>query len=213
VEAQLTQRVWFLFSNFGAMLLPFLVFVLASVVETNRSPFDLPEAESELVGGYHTEFSGFRFALYMLAEWANILVLSAVAVTLFLGGWLRPFPNSTWLAFPLNVIFPLLTCWFIAAYCVRIVKRSFFAGEKMLMFAIAAVFLIAGAIFLIPALRVELSALFWFFFKLSLFVYVMIWLRATLPRVRYDHLMKLGWKWLIPIGIVGVAANAVLGMF
>jgi NADH-quinone oxidoreductase subunit H len=82
----------------------------------------------------------------------------------------------------------------------------------MLMFAIAAVFLVAGGIFLIPALRAELSALFWFFFKLSLFIYVMIWLRATLPRVRYDHLMKLGWKWLIPIGIVGVAANAVLGM-
>jgi NADH-quinone oxidoreductase subunit H len=212
VEAQLTQRIWFLFSNFGAMLLPFLVFVLASIVETNRSPFDLPEAESELVGGYHTEFSGFRFALYMLAEWANILVLSAVAVTLFFGGWLRPFPNTARLSFPLDVIFPLLTCWFIAAYCVRVVKRSFFAGEKMLMFAIAAVFLVAGGIFLIPALRAELSALFWFFFKLSLFIYVMIWLRATLPRVRYDHLMKLGWKWLIPIGIVGVAANAVLGM-
>jgi NADH-quinone oxidoreductase subunit H len=212
VEAQLAHRIWFLFSNYGAMVLPFLVFVLASVVETNRSPFDLPEAESELVGGYHTEFSGFRFALYMLAEWANILVLAAVAVTLFLGGWMRPFPNVAWLAFPLDVIFPLLTCWFIAAYCVRLVKGSFFAGEKILMFAIAAVFLAAGAVFLIPPIRAELSALFWFFFKLSLFVYVMIWLRATLPRVRYDHLMKLGWKWLIPVGIVGLAANAVLGM-
>jgi NADH-quinone oxidoreductase subunit H len=212
VEAQKARHIWFLFSNFGAMVVPFIVFLLASIVETNRSPFDLPEAESELVGGYHTEFSGFRFALYMLAEWANILVLAAVAVTLFLGGWLRPFPNAAWLAFPLEALFPTLTFWSLAAYCFRFTRTSLYAWEKAFMAVVASVFLVAGVAFLIPTLRPTLSALFWFFFKLSAFIYVMIWLRATLPRLRYDQLMRLGWKWLIPTAIAGLAANAALGM-
>jgi NADH-quinone oxidoreductase subunit H len=126
VAQQLAQHRWFLFSNYGAMILPFLVFMIAAVAETNRIPFDLPEAESELVAGYHTEFSGFRWSLYMLAEWGNILVVCSVAVTLFLGGWLRPFANVHWLELPLNAALPLLTFIGIGHHAVasRLVLRS-----------------------------------------------------------------------------------------
>jgi NADH-quinone oxidoreductase subunit H len=212
VEAQQARHIWFLFSNYGAMIVPFAVYFIASVAETNRSPFDLPEAESELVAGYHTEFSGFRFALYMLAEWANILVVSSVAVTLFLGGWLRPFPNVPWLEVPLNVLFPLALLAGIGVYCAKLSRTSYFRYESAILIALGGLFAIGGIAFLVPFLRPALDGLFWFFFKLSAFVYLVIWLRATFPRVRYDQLMNFGWKWLIPIGLGGVALNAVLGM-
>ena len=212
VEAQQERHLWFVFSNYGAMIVPFAVYFIASVAETNRSPFDLPEAESELVAGYHTEFSGFRFALYMLAEWANILVVSSVAVTLFLGGWLRPFPSAPWLEIPLNVVFPLALFAGIGLYCLKLARGSYFRYESAILIALGGLFALAGLAFLIPVLRPSLSGLFWFFFKLSGFVYVVIWLRATLPRVRYDQLMSFGWKWLIPLGLAGVGLNAVIGM-
>jgi NADH-quinone oxidoreductase subunit H len=212
VEAQQTRHIWFLFSNYGAMLVPFAVFLIASIVETNRSPFDLPEAESELVAGYHTEFSGFRFALYMLAEWVNILVLAALAITLFLGGWLRPLPSIQALAFPLDVLLPLAAFVALAVYCVKLSRESYFRYEKAILLGLAAAFVIAGLLFLIPFLTPLLSGLFWFFVKLSFFIYLFIWLRATLPRLRYDQLMKFGWKWLIPVGLGGLALNAILGL-
>jgi len=93
VKAQLEHGVWGVFANYGFMIVPFAVYIIAATAETNRGPFDLPEAEAELVAGFHTEYSGFRFALYFLAEYANVFVVAAVAVTLFLGGWLRPFPG------------------------------------------------------------------------------------------------------------------------
>jgi NADH-quinone oxidoreductase subunit H len=212
VGAQQSRHIWFVFSNYGAMLVPFAVYILASIAETNRSPFDLPEAESELVGGYHTEFSGFRFALYMLAEWANILVLAAVGVTVFLGGWLRPFPSAAALAFPMDALVPLITFLGLAVYCMKVMRMSYYAYEKGVMAAVAIAFVVIGLAFLIPASRGLLAGLFWFFFKLTVFVYVVIWLRATLPRLRYDQLMGLGWRWLIPIGLAGVAVNAVIGV-
>jgi NADH-quinone oxidoreductase subunit H len=212
VNAQAHRHIWFLFSNYGAMIVPFAIYVVASIAETNRSPFDLPEAESELGAGYHTEFSGFRFAMYMLAEWSNILVLAAVAVVLFLGGWLRPLPSIAWLAFPLDALFPLLTFLALAAYCVRVSQTCFYRYEAAILLAIAAGLTCAGVLFLIPPARPLLSGLYWFFFKLSLFIYGVIWLRATLPRLRYDQLMKLGWKWLIPLALFGIALNALLGM-
>jgi NADH-quinone oxidoreductase subunit H len=212
VVYQLTSHRWMVFDNFGAMLIPFLVFIVAAVAETNRIPFDLPEAESELVAGYHTEFSGFRWALYMLAEWGNILVICAVAVTLFLGGWLRPFASISWLEFPFDAVVPFLTFAGIGVYCMLRSRRMFYRHDAVILLAIAALLLLAGALFLVPGLQRELGGLFWFFTKLGGLIYGFIWVRGTLPRVRYDQLMAFGWKFLIPVGLFGVALNAVIGL-
>ena len=93
VQAQQAQGIWFIFKFFPLGLIAFVIFAIAMVAETNRAPFDLPEAESELIAGFHTEYSGFRWSLFMLAEYAAMIAVSSIAVTLWLGGWLRPFPN------------------------------------------------------------------------------------------------------------------------
>lgn len=132
----------------------FLVFFIAGVAETNRAPFDLVEAESEIVGGYHTEYSGIRFALFFLAEYINIFNISALTVTLFLGGWNGP------------------------------------------TFGLA-----AGIAWILP--------IFWFLLKTFVLIFVFIWLRATLPRMRYDQLMAFGWKRLIPLTLVWILLSTV----
>src|SRR5512133_2801880 len=107
IKGQAERGVWVVFDNYGFMIVPFVLYMIAATAETNRAPFDLPEAESELVAGFHTEYSGFRWALYFLAEYANIFVVSSVAVTLFWGGWLRPFPSIAALD-ALNYVVPFV---------------------------------------------------------------------------------------------------------
>jgi NADH-quinone oxidoreductase subunit H len=139
---------WYIWSQWPA----FVIFLIAGIAETNRAPFDLPEAESELVAGYHTEYSGIRFAMFFLGEYIHVVVISAFAVTLFFGGWHGPvFGFLPW-------IWPL----------------------------------------------------FWFVLKTSAFVYLFVWLRATLPRLRYDRLMWLGWKRLIPAALIWIMITAVV---
>ena len=152
VEAQQDSGLWFGFIQPVAFVLVFI----GGMAETNRLPFDMPEAETELTGGFHTEYSGMRFSLFFLAEYANIIVISAVVVIMFFGGWLRPFPNVAALSF-LDIV---------------------------------------------PAWT-------WFIGKIFFFLYIFIWIRATLPRYRYDQLMALGWKVLIPIAIGNLVLTAV----
>jgi NADH-quinone oxidoreductase subunit H len=147
VEAQKNAHWWYIVPQIVA----FFIYLVAGVAETNRNPFDLPEAESELVAGFHTEYSGMRFALFFLGEYANMIVISAVATTLFLGGWLRPFPNVEALSF---------------------------------------LDLIPGPI--------------WFFLKMAVFLFAYIWFRGTFPRYRFDQLMDLGWKWMIPLALANI---------
>src|SRR5689334_3751191 len=135
----------------------FVIYVIAMVGETNRAPFDLPEAESELVGGFHTEYTSLKFAMFFLAEYINMITVSALAVTLFLGGWQAPFPFSRveWMT----------TGWF---------------------------------------------PLVWFLLKVVGFIFFFIWLRGTLPRMRYDQFMKFGWKGLVPISLVWILLVAAI---
>jgi NADH-quinone oxidoreductase subunit H len=154
VEAQNTMKWWFVFPQ----ILAFFIYFVAGVAESNRNPFDLPEAESELVAGFHTEYSGMRFALFFLGEYANMIVISAVATTVFLGGWLAPFPH--WLPF-LSVI--------------------------------------PGPI--------------WFFLKIAVFLFTYIWFRGTFPRYRFDQLMDLGWKWMIPLALFNLVLTAAVKLY
>jgi NADH-quinone oxidoreductase subunit H len=144
---------------FGLVLMPsFLIYAISMVGETNRAPFDLPEAEGELVGGFHTEYSSLKFALFFLAEYVNMATVSALATTLFLGGWHAPlWIDHVW----------------------------------------------AGA-------NQGYWPLLWFFGKLFAFIWVFIWLRGSLPRLRYDQFMKLGWKRLIPLALTWIVIVGVV---
>lgn len=146
VDAQAGGR-WFVIPQ----LVGFILFAITMVAETKRAPFDLPEAEQELVAGFHTEYSGMKFALFYMAEYMAMITISAVAITLFLGGWRGPFAEQFW---PLAIVY--------------------------------------------------------FFIKLVLFMFAFVWVRATLPRLRYDRLMTLGWKVLLPLALANVAVTAVV---
>jgi NADH-quinone oxidoreductase subunit H len=205
VDAQQHYGVWFIFLAPVA----FFIYLVASIAETNRAPFDLPEAESELVAGYMTEYSGFRWALYFLGEYANMIVVAAVATTLFLGGWLRPFPNVRWLNW-LDVLPALFTAG-VAAYCVYRAGKQPVRVQTLFMWVVAAlcffVALILAATLFVPLLqaaRPGFLGAFWFMLKVSGYIYVFMWLRFTLPRYRFDQLMHLGWYLLIPLAIVNV---------
>lgn len=124
--------------------LGFVLYFIASIAETNRAPFDLPEAEQELVAGYHTEYTGFRFAMYFIAEYVNVITVSAIGATLFFGGWVGPFWSGPW----------------------------------------------------------------WLLVKMVVFAFLFVWLRGTLPRLRYDQLMRLSWGWLLPLGLLNIVITA-----
>ncbi len=212
VRTQQERGLWLVFDNFGLMIVPFMVYLIAATAETNRAPFDLPEAESELVAGFHTEYSGFRWSLYVLAEYANIFVVSSVAITLFWGGWLRPFPSVGWLEIPLNTVFPVLLLAASGAGCFPLASRLRSRPQAIGLRVVALVLIGAGSLFLVPPVNRAIIGLFWFAFKVSLIIYTMIWFRGTFPRFRYDQLMNIGWKWMIPIGMGAILVNAIVGM-
>ncbi len=219
VQAQLAQHEWFLFKFFPLGLIAFAIFAIAMVAETNRAPFDLPEAESELTAGFHTEYSGFRWSLFFLAEYSAMIAVSSIAVTLWLGGWLPPFPNflkdnPTWnLAFSFipGAAFLLLgaMCFYNAA---RMPKHPLFRIQTIGLAGFGVVLALIGVVLLIHPVRIWVSDIFWFSAKVAGFMYLYIWYRGTFPRYRFDQLMKVGWKILLPTGLALLILTAVVGM-
>jgi NADH-quinone oxidoreductase subunit H len=232
VQAQAAQHIWFAFKFFPLGLIALFVFAVAMVAETNRAPFDLPEAESELVAGFHTEYSGFRWSLFFLAEYTAMLAVSSIAVTLWLGGWMRPFPSwhgpaitipGFWEhAAPLGAVdfaFSLLpaVCFFaLAAFAalgtLRMPKHPLMKIQKGGLGALALVLAGIGLVLLIPPVRDRIQDIFWFVAKVAVFMYLYIWYRGTFPRYRFDQLMKLGWKVMLPMGLGVLIATAVVGV-
>ena len=218
VEAQNAQGTWFIFRFFPLGFLAFVVFAIAMIAETNRAPFDLPEAESELVAGFHTEYSGFRWSLFFLAEYSAMLAVSSIAVTLWLGGWLRPFANAlsgpAWdLAFSLV---PGLSFLAMGAGCflgtIRMPKIVQMRVQTIGLAVFGALLAGIGLVLLLPGVRERVQDIFWFVAKVACFMYLYIWYRGTFPRYRFDQLMKVGWKVLLPIGLGVLIATAVVGL-
>ena len=212
IEAQDRAGFWFIF------LVPigFFIYLIASIAETNRAPFDLPEAESELVAGYMTEYSGFRWSLYFLAEYANMIVVASLATTLFLGGWLRPFasfhvhvPGSS---AELLDLFPPLLVLVVAAYCFWRVPKQPVQIQKIVMALVGMLCLALAGILALPlnghfaAALPGIHGAFWFLAKVFAYLYCFLWFRFTFPRYRFDQLMRLGWHFLIPLSLVNVMA-------
>jgi NADH-quinone oxidoreductase subunit H len=205
VERQKAAGMWYVLPQ----ILGFFCYFISAVAETNRVPFDLPEAEAELVAGFHTEYSGMKFAFFFLAEYTNMIVVSSIVTVLFFGGWLRPFPNVAALAWLENgwlVFVPLVLGAFLgwlADQRLGTGLRGMFAGG--LLGLVAGVVIAAGDVGGMARLQVPaVSGAFWFTLKVSAFLFMYIWFRGTYPRYRYDQLMRLGWKWLIPLSILNV---------
>jgi NADH-quinone oxidoreductase subunit H len=218
VQAQQEQGIWFLFKFFPLGIIAFGIFAIAMVAETNRAPFDLPEAESELTAGFHTEYSGFRWSLFFLAEYSAMIAVSSIAVTLWLGGWLRPFPNllhgTTWdLAFS---FIPGITFLLLGAMCfyhtARMPKHPLFKIQTLGLAGFGAVLTLIGLLMFLPPVRDRVGDIFWFSAKVAGFMYLYIWYRGTFPRYRFDQLMKVGWKVLLPTGLALLILTAVVGM-
>lgn len=212
VERQQQQQLWGVFDNYGLMIISFMIYFIASTAETNRAPFDLPEAESELVAGYMTEYSGFRWALFFLAEYAAMCVVAGVAVTLFFGGWLRPFASVAFLEGPLNVGVPVTVFGVSGIGSLYLARRLKLLHQRLVLIAVGLFLVVCAALFLVPPVAASLAGPFWFFFKLSLLIYSMIWIRGTFPRLRYDQLMNFGWHYLIPLGMLMLLVHAVVGV-
>jgi NADH-quinone oxidoreductase subunit H len=235
VQAQQEQHVWFIFKFFPLGLIAVGIFAIAMIAETNRAPFDMAEAESELTAGYHTEYSGLRWSLFMLAEYAAMIAVSSIAVALWLGGWMRPFPNllnaPAW-GFIFS-LFPALTFFGLAAIAiigvVRMPAHSFFKIQRIGLAAFAAVLGFIGLLLLVIAVAGRsadasvaassaarfsegIDYVYWFVFKVAVFMYLFIWYRATWPRYRFDQLMKIGWKVMLPISLVVLIATAIVGV-
>jgi NADH-quinone oxidoreductase subunit H len=218
VQAQQAQGVWYIFNFFPLGLIGFVIFAIAMVAETNRAPFDLPEAESELTAGFHTEYSGFRWSLFFLAEYSAMIAVSSIAVTLWLGGWLRPFPNwlhgDTWdliFSFVPGVTFVALGA--ITFYnVVRMPKHPLFRIQTVGLAGFGAVLGVIGLAMFVPVVRNTVQDIFWFSAKVAAFMYLYIWYRGTFPRYRFDQLMKVGWKVLLPIGFALLIVTAITAM-
>ncbi len=219
VQAQQAQHIWFVFKFFPLGLIAFAIFAIAMVAETNRAPFDLPEAESELTAGFHTEYSGFRWSLFFLAEYSAMIAVSSIAVTLWLGGWMRPFPHwlsgETWdLMFSLipGVTFILLA---VIAFVgvIRMPKHPYFRVQTIGLAGFGAVLGLIGLLLFVPPVRDRIQDIFWFSAKVAGSMYMYIWYRGTFPRYRFDQLMKVGWKVLLPLGIGVLILTALVGIW
>jgi NADH-quinone oxidoreductase subunit H len=187
--------------NIIPQILGFFCFFTAAVAETNRVPFDLPEAESELVAGFHTEYASFKFAMFFIAEYTSMITVSCLCTIMFFGGWLSPFPASwTFTHYLPSIIlipFGLWVIWDGMRY-ETIFGRIVLPGVGTAIAALGAVFV------LFPAVNEFIQAPFWFLSKVLVFLFVYVWIRGTLPRFRYDQLMAFGWKLLLPVSIVNV---------
>jgi NADH-quinone oxidoreductase subunit H len=193
---------WNIFQLPFPQIFGFIIFMIAGFAETNRVPFDLPEAENELVAGFHTEYSSMKFACFFMSEYANMVTISCVATLLFLGGWhpLFPAPYSNWVP----------TLVFIAAAVIFFLQAAHPARrrDRLTMPIFGAAALVLALIWAIPLLQPILVPIFWFAAKAGFILFAYIWVRGTLPRFRYDQLMHFAWTFLFPVALINLLITA-----
>ncbi len=196
---------WHIFQGPWPQMLSFAIFFVAGFAETNRIPFDLPEAENELVAGFHTEYSSMKFAAFFMAEYANILTMCFITTVLFLGGWHAAWPSRLGSDFAPVALFGLAGA--VALYHGLHPARR---RDRVTLPAAAAVFFAVALVFLLPAARPYVLPLFWFGAKTAVLLFVFIWVRGTLPRFRYDQLMSFAWKGLFPLAVANLLITGLL---
>jgi NADH-quinone oxidoreductase subunit H len=193
--------------NIFPQIIGFVCFYIAAIAETNRVPFDLPEAESELVAGFHTEYASMKFAMFFIAEYTSMITVSCLATIMFFGGWLSPFPDSwTFMHYLPSVLMIPLGLWIIFD---GFHYENIF-GRLMLPTVGTVITLIGAGLVVFPVVNDAIQGVFWFLAKVFTFLFVYIWMRGTLPRFRYDQLMSFGWKFLLPLSIANVVLTSVV---
>lgn len=196
---------WNIFAGPFPQIISFFVFLIAAFAETNRIPFDLPEAENELVAGFHTEYSSLGFAAFFTAEYCNMITICSVGTLMFLGGWTPIFPVQfgSWLI-------PVLLFMGTGAILIFHGLQPARKFDKYTFPAFGVVFLGIGLLFAIPLLQPILLPLFWFLSKVGFLLFLFIWIRGTLPRFRYDQLMRFAWVFLFPVALLNLLITSLL---
>jgi NADH-quinone oxidoreductase subunit H len=196
---------WHIFQFPSPQAIGFILFMISSFAETNRIPFDLPEAENELVAGFHTEYSSMKFASFFMAEYANMITVTSMATLLFLGGWHPPFPASMGSSFVPALLF--LAAGLVTLYHGLNPARP---RDRYSLPVFAMAFFALAAVLLIPSVQAALVPIFWFSIKTALLLFTFIWVRGTSPRFRYDQLMSFTWKFLFPVAMLNLLATGLL---
>jgi NADH-quinone oxidoreductase subunit H len=208
INAQAHHPAWGIFGwNIWPQILGFICFFVSAIAETNRVPFDLPEAESELVAGFHTEYASFKFAMFFIAEYTSMITVSCLCAILFFGGWLSPFPATP--AWTFTHYLPSLLLIPFGLWVIWDGFRYETILGRLVLPAIGAAIAAAGAALLyFPQVNEFIQGPFWLLSKVFVFLFIYVWMRGTLPRLRYDQLMNFGWKLLLPVSIANVIITA-----
>jgi len=196
---------WSVFQGPWPQIFSFLLFLVAAFAETNRVPFDLPEAENELVAGFHTEYSSMKFASFFMAEYANMLTACCVGTLVFLGGWQPLIPDWFGGRFVPTIIFVLAGA--VSIYHGLNPARKW---DKYTLPAFGLIMFGLAALFLIPLVQGILLPLFWFASKVGILLFLFIWVRGTLPRFRYDQLMRFAWTFMFPVAMLNLLVTGLL---
>jgi NADH-quinone oxidoreductase subunit H len=212
ISDQDSSKYGFFSWNIIPQIVGFLCFFISAIAETNRVPFDLPEAESELVAGFHTEYSSFKFAMFFIAEYTSMITVSALCSILFFGGWNSPFPSGSAWQFthylPSLILIPF-GLWVIYDG----IKYETIWGRLVLPGLGTAIAAIGAALIVFPSVNEYIQGPFWLLGKMLFFLFFYVWARGTLPRFRYDQLMNIGWKLLLPVSIANVVITAAVIVF
>jgi NADH-quinone oxidoreductase subunit H len=195
---------WFVFPQ----ILGFVCFFISAVAETNRSPFDLAEGEQELVGGFHTEYASFRFAMYFMAEYAAMVTASFMVSVLFFGGYLSPFPGTP--AFHWTFYLPAAFALIGGVLLVPHGLRYHTALGRVILPVMGVALLGVGVVCALPGAIGVIQGPFWLAAKVFVVLFIYVWLRSTLPRIRYDQLMAFGWKFLLPVSVANVLVTSLV---